>query len=176
GPSKNPAELALGLDGRGWPSPRGPCHRPRPPQLSWTFVQQILVFILSIIPDFVRLGGERAGRPNSMQYVLLICGNEAHWGTLSSRRADGVMKEYNEFTNNIAKSRHLRGGNARHPTSKATTVRLRGKKRSVTDGPFAETKEQLGGYCLIEVKDLDEALSIAERIPSVRWERSRCDP
>ena len=64
GPSKNPAELALGLDGRGWPSPRGPCQRPRPPQPSWTFVQQILVFILSIIPDFVRLGGERAGRPN----------------------------------------------------------------------------------------------------------------
>ena len=86
------------------------------------------------------------------------------------------MKEYNEFTNNIAKSGHLRGGNALHPTSKATTVRLRGKTRSVTDGPFAETKEQLGGYCLIEVKDLDEALSIAERIPSVRWERSRCDP
>ena len=79
------------------------------------------------------------------------------------------MKEYNEFTNNIAKSGHLRGGNELHPTSKATTVRVRGKKRSVTDGPFAETKEQLGGYFLIEAKDLDEALSIAERIPSVRW-------
>jgi len=104
-----------------------------------------------------------------MQYVLLIYGNEAHWGTLSAAERDGVMKEYTEFTNNIAKSGHLRGGNELRPTSKATTVRVRGKKRSVTDGPFAETKEQLGGYYLIEAKDLDEALSIAERIPSVRW-------
>jgi hypothetical protein len=104
-----------------------------------------------------------------MQYVLLIYGKEAHWGTLIPAERDGVMKEYNDFTNNIAQSGHLRGGNELHPTSKAATVRVRGKKRSVTDGPFAETKEQLGGYYLIEAKDLDEALSIAERIPSVRW-------
>jgi hypothetical protein len=104
-----------------------------------------------------------------MQYVLLIYGNERHFGTLSAAERDGIMKEYTDFSNSIAKSGHLRGGNELHPTSKATTIRVRNKKRAVTDGPFAETKEQLGGYYLVEAKDLDEALEIAGRIPSARW-------
>jgi hypothetical protein len=103
-----------------------------------------------------------------MQYVLLIYGKEAHWGTLIPAERDGVMKEYNDFTNNIAQSGHLRGGNELHPTSKAATVRVRGKKRSVTDGPFAETKEQLGGFYLINAKDLNDAIQVASKIPSAR--------
>jgi hypothetical protein len=67
------------------------------------------------------------------------------------------------------KAAHLRGGNELKPISTATTVRLRDKKRLVTDGPFAETKEQLGGYYLVEAKDLDEAIGLAARIPSARW-------
>jgi hypothetical protein len=74
-----------------------------------------------------------------------------------------------DFTQGIAQSGHLRGGNELNVTSTATTVRLRDKKRLVTDGPFAETKEQLGGYYLVEAKDLDEAIAIAARIPSARW-------
>lgn len=104
-----------------------------------------------------------------MQYVLLIYGNEAHWDTLSAVERDAVLQEYMDFSKSIARSGHMRGGNELHPTSRATTVRVRNKKRTVTDGPFAETKEQLGGYYLIEAKDLDEALAIAERIPSARW-------
>lgn len=104
-----------------------------------------------------------------MQYVLLIYGNEEHWGTLSDAQKDSVMQEYMEFTKSIAQSGHYRAGNELSPVGNATTVRVRDKKRAVTDGPFAETKEQLGGYYLVEAKDLDEALSLAARIPSARW-------
>lgn len=104
-----------------------------------------------------------------MQYLLLIYGNEAHWESLTPAERQAISAEYGEFTNNIAQSGHLLGGNELQPISSATTVRVRDKKRSVTDGPFAETKEQLGGYYLVEAKDLDEAIGIAARIPSVRW-------
>ena len=104
-----------------------------------------------------------------MQYVLLIYGNEQHWGTLSEAEQGQVMQEFMAFTKSIAQSGHYRAGNELHPTSRATTVRVRDKKRMVTDGPFAETKEQLGGYYLVEAKDLDEAVAIAARIPSARW-------
>ena len=104
-----------------------------------------------------------------MQYVLLIYGNEEYWNKLSEAEVNGVMQEYNEFTKSIAQSGHLRAGNELQPIANATTVRVRDKKRSVTDGPFAETKEQLGGYYLVEAKDLDEAISLAARIPSARW-------
>ena len=104
-----------------------------------------------------------------MQYLLLIYGNEAHWGTISESEQNAVMNEYMQYTEDIAKSGHLRGGNELKEVSTATTVRVRDKKRLVTDGPFAETKEQLGGYYLVECKDLDEAIGLAARIPSVRW-------
>ena len=104
-----------------------------------------------------------------MQYLLLIYGNEEHFGKLTEAEQNGVLKEYGEFTKSIAQSGHYRGGNELAAISTATTVRVRDKKRLVTDGPFAETKEQLGGYYLIEAKDLDEALAVASRIPSARW-------
>ena len=74
-----------------------------------------------------------------------------------------------DFSRSIATSGHMRGGNELDRISKARTVRVRDGKRTVTDGPFAETKEQLGGYYLVEAKDYDEALALAARIPSVRW-------
>ncbi len=104
-----------------------------------------------------------------MQYLLLIYGNEKYFNKLNEAERNGIMREYNEFTKSIAESGHLRGGNELQPVAKATTVRVRDKKRKVTDGPFAETKEQLGGYYLIEAKDLKDAIAVAARIPSGRW-------
>jgi hypothetical protein len=99
----------------------------------------------------------------------LIYGNESSYGKMPQADLDKVTQEYSDFTKSIAKSGHLRGGNELDSTKKAKTVRLRDGKELVTDGPFAETKEQLGGYYLVEAKDIDEALKIGARIPSARW-------
>jgi hypothetical protein len=104
-----------------------------------------------------------------MKYLLLIYGEEARWSKVSDRERETLVQEYMQFTRDIAQSGHYLGGNQLQPTVKATSVRLRDGKRLVTDGPFAETKEALGGYYLVEAKDLDEAVALAERIPSVRW-------
>ena len=78
------------------------------------------------------------------------------------------MKEYFTFTDDIRKSGHMIAGDSLMPTSAATTVRIRNGKLGTTDGPFAETKEQLGGYYLIEAKDLNEAIQVAARIPGAK--------
>ncbi len=104
-----------------------------------------------------------------MQFLLLIYGNEAYFGKMSKAEQAKISEEFGAYTKSIADSGHLRGGNELDITSKAKTVRMRNGKKGVTDGPFAETKEQLGGYYLVEAKDVDEALALAERIPSVRW-------
>jgi hypothetical protein len=103
-----------------------------------------------------------------MQYLLLIYGTESEWNKLPSSARDAMLEEYNQFTQSVAKSGHLRGGNELDITKKAKTIRVRDGKKQITDGPFAETKEQLGGYYLVEAKDQDEALAIAARIPSAR--------
>ena len=103
-----------------------------------------------------------------MQYLLLIYSDEKQWANLSEAERSAMLQEYTNFSQSVARSGHLRGGNELHPTSKALTVRVRNRKQAVTDGPFAETKEQLGGYYLIEAKDQDEAVAIAARIPSAR--------
>ena len=79
-----------------------------------------------------------------------------------------ILGEYGAFTESIAKSGHYKAGEALEPTSTATTVRVRDGKTTTTDGPFAETREQLGGFYLIEAKDLDEAAAIAARVPGAR--------
>jgi len=79
-----------------------------------------------------------------------------------------VMAEYGAFTQGIKESGHYIGGNALQPTPAATTLRVRNGKVSTTDGPFAETKEQLGGYYLINAKDLNDAIQIASKIPSAK--------
>lgn len=104
-----------------------------------------------------------------MQYLLLIYGNENQFNKMSPGEQGKVLEEYMDFTKSIAASGQYRGGNELDVTAKATTVRLRDNKRLVTAGPFAETKEQLGGYYLVEAKDLDEAIALAARIPSARW-------
>jgi hypothetical protein len=104
-----------------------------------------------------------------MQYLLLIYGEESQAGKMPASERGKVLEEFGALTQSIAKSGHLRGGNELDVTAKATTVRVRDGKRQLTDGPFAETKEQLGGYYLVEAKDVEEAIGIAARIPSARW-------
>ena len=103
-----------------------------------------------------------------MKYLCLIYDDEKKWGTLPKAQSDAVMGEYRGFTEDIKKSGHYVGGDALQPTSAATTVRVRSGKVSTTDGPFAETKEQLGGYYLINAKDLNDAIQVAARIPSAK--------
>jgi hypothetical protein len=103
-----------------------------------------------------------------MKYMLLIHDNEKGWGALSDAERRQIMADYRQFTEEIRVSGHYRAGSQLQPTATATTVRVRNGKRLVTDGPFAETREQLGGYYLVEAKDLDEAIGLAERLPSAK--------
>lgn len=103
-----------------------------------------------------------------MRYLCLIYDDEKKLGAMSKSDADAFMGEYFTFTEDIKKSGHYIGGEALQPVQTATTVRLRNGKLSTTDGPFAETKEQLGGYYLINARDLNEALKVAAKIPSAR--------
>lgn len=101
-----------------------------------------------------------------MQYLLLIYAPESHWESMPEPERQKIYQRYGELIGDLKKSGKFLGGHELQPTSTATTVRVRDGKKAVTDGPFAETKEHLGGYFLVEAKDLDEALSMAARIPS----------
>ena len=101
-----------------------------------------------------------------MQFLLLIYDQESRWTKLSETQQNAETREYNDFGKEFAKS--IRGGNALQPTPTAKTVRVRAGKAQITDGPFAETKEQLGGYYLVEAKDAEEAAAIAAKVP---WSR-----
>jgi hypothetical protein len=103
-----------------------------------------------------------------MKYLCLIYGDEAFWTTISKEDGERIMKEYFDFTDDIQKSGHMLAGESLLPTSSATTVRVRNGKLGTTDGPFAETKEQLGGFYMIEAKDLNEAIQVAARIPGAK--------
>lgn len=100
-----------------------------------------------------------------MQYMLLIYENEKAWQTMSEADKAAGMNAYFEFTKQVQASGHMVAGDALQPTSTATTVRVRDGKVQLTDGPYMETREQLGGYYLVEAKDLDEATAIVARIP-----------
>jgi hypothetical protein len=100
-----------------------------------------------------------------MQYLLMIYQNEAEFATAVAASQGKMMEEYRVFTQSIIQSGNFKAGDALQPSSTATTVRVRDGKMLTTDGPFAETREQLGGYYLVEAKNLDEAIAIAARIP-----------
>jgi hypothetical protein len=104
-----------------------------------------------------------------MKYLCLIYDNEERLRNRAKPEVDAFHKEYMEFTDDLRAGTHLVAGEALHPVSSAATVRIRNGKTSTTDGPFAETKEQLGGFYLIEAGDLDDAISVAARIPSARY-------
>jgi hypothetical protein len=103
-----------------------------------------------------------------MQYLLMIYRNEAELGKMSAADRKQVTAEYGTFSQSIIQSGHFKAGDGLQPTTTATTVRVREGKTLTTDGPFAETREQLGGYYLIDAKDLDTALAIAARIPGAK--------
>ena len=103
-----------------------------------------------------------------MRYLCLIYENEKAWETLPQAESEAIMGEYFAFTEGIRSNGKLVSGEALQPTQTATTVKVRNGKVSTTDGPFAETKEQLGGFYLIEAQDLNDALQVASRIPSAR--------
>jgi len=103
-----------------------------------------------------------------VQYLLMCCFDEELWAKLPETQKGKVMQEYDELMQAIGKSGHLRASVKLEPSSTSTTVRENNGRPVITDGPFAETKEQVGGYHLVECKDLDEAISIAVRIPTIR--------
>jgi hypothetical protein len=103
-----------------------------------------------------------------MQYLLLIYTSEAEDAKIPEEESKAIWNEYFTFTNDVRARGVYVGGEALHPTSAATTVRVRDGKTISTDGPFAETREQLGGYYVVDVKDIDEATEIAAKIPGAR--------
>jgi hypothetical protein len=103
-----------------------------------------------------------------MQYLLLIYSNEAEMAARSASAIASMTAEYTEFTKGIIQGGQFKAADRLKPTSAATTVRVRSGQTVTTDGPFAETREQLGGYYLVEAKNLDEATAIAARIPGAR--------
>jgi hypothetical protein len=103
-----------------------------------------------------------------MQYLLLIHDDEQKFEQMSQQEIQGLLREYGAFTAAIKESGAYVGSNRLRPVATAATVRVRDGEQVVTDGPFAETKEQLGGYYLVDTETLDEALEWAARIPSAR--------
>jgi hypothetical protein len=103
-----------------------------------------------------------------MQYLLMIYQNEAESSKMDAAARQKVTAEYGAFTQTIIQSGNFKAGDGLQPTTTATTVRVRDGKTLTTDGPFAETREQLAGYYLVEAKDLDTAVAIATRIPGAK--------
>jgi len=104
-----------------------------------------------------------------MKYLCLIYSEEVQWDKFKKDEIEKMMLGYREFTAGIMQSGHYVDGNRLHPAHAATTVRVRNGKVSTTDGPFAETKEQLGGYYMVQAKDLNEAIQLASRIPGASY-------
>src|SRR5579871_868369 len=104
-----------------------------------------------------------------MQYLLLIYSSEAEAAKMSQAESATLLANYTDFTKSIVQSGHFKAADRLRPVSTATSVRVREGKTMTTDGPFAETREQLGGYYLVDAKNLDEAIEIAARIPSAAY-------
>ena len=104
-----------------------------------------------------------------MRYLLLCCFDEKRWDALPEPQRDAIMRDYGALLESLHKSGHHLTTGKLQSASNAATVRSRNGKPVISDGPFAETKEQLGGYHLVECSDLDEAISIAKRIPTLPY-------
>ncbi len=103
-----------------------------------------------------------------MRYLLTIYADESRYATMTPEQSAQLMAEYGAFGEEAQAAGVLLGGEGLQPTATATTVRVRDGEPLFTDGPFAETREQLGGYYLVDAEDLDEAIAIAGRIPGAR--------
>jgi hypothetical protein len=104
-----------------------------------------------------------------MKYLCLIYSEERRIAAFSESEYNAAVSEYTAFTESVRNSGHLVASERLQPTQTATTIRSRNGKVSTTDGPFAETKEQLGGFYLIDAKDLNEAIQVASKIPGTRF-------
>ena len=103
-----------------------------------------------------------------MHYMLMCCIDENAWNEMAPAVRDNVMRDYDALIQELVKNgRYVSGGKLRSAAT-ATTVRYKGGRPVLTDGPFAETKEQLGGYHVVECADIDEAIAVAQRIPPLR--------
>lgn len=103
-----------------------------------------------------------------MQYMVLIYQDEQNWAKLSQDEISNIYSEYMNYSRALAEAGVIRGGAELKPTATATTLRVRDGKLTTTDGPFAETKEQLGGYYLIEVENLEQALEWGAKCPTAK--------
>ena len=103
-----------------------------------------------------------------MRYMLLLCRDEERWVAMPVEERRAIYRGAVEYSDACRPSGFYVGGEPLEPTSTATTVRMKGGKAVITDGPFAETKEQLGGYTIVEAKDLDEVLAFVARHPLLR--------
>ena len=103
-----------------------------------------------------------------MKYLLLIYENEGSFANIPEAEQGQIFQEYMDYSKGIVKSGNYIAGEALEPVATATTVRVKNGKTLTTDGPFAETKEQLGGFYMVEAKDLDEAIKLASGIPDSR--------
>ncbi len=103
-----------------------------------------------------------------MQYLLLIQEDEAQWERYSAQEQGEIMQGYQAFSQYLVENNHMCGGERLQPSHTATTVKVRNGETLLTDGPFSETKEQLGGYYLVEANDLDEATKLAAMIPTAK--------
>jgi hypothetical protein len=103
-----------------------------------------------------------------MKYLLTIYGDESNMGDVTPGEVNTMMDGYRRFGEEVTRNGAYVGGEALEPVATATTVRVQNGERIVTDGPFAETKEQLGGFYLLDCKDLDEAIAYAEKIPGAQ--------
>ena len=102
-----------------------------------------------------------------MQYLLMCCFEEKKWDAIPESQRGTIMREYGDVIQGLVESGHYLAGAKLRSSAAATNIRAKNGKPVVSDGPFAETKEQLGGYHLIDCRDLDEAISIAKRIPTL---------
>jgi hypothetical protein len=103
-----------------------------------------------------------------VKYALLIYVDETGWDTAPEDQKRATLEKYESFAEDAAKRGMMRGGEQLHTPASATTVRVRNAETLVTDGPFAETKEQLGGFFLVECRDMDEAIELAAKIPGAQ--------
>src|SRR6185503_10445397 len=110
----------------------------------------------------------RRGGGTRVKYMLLICRDEAVWDQLGVTERQRIYEETRVLADELTSRGQYVAGHPLHPASSATSVRVRDGKRLVTDGPFAETREQLGGYMIIDVDNLDDAIAVAARIPLAR--------
>lgn len=111
-----------------------------------------------------------------MQYMLLIYGEESKWAKLTPDQLSQEMGAYMAYTEELVKSGKMVSGHELHPVATAKTISLEGGKQSIVDGPFAETRETLGGYYFIEAETIEEALAWAAKCPGARYGRIEVRP